>query len=357
VSHAVFRLLILGAALAGVYREPLLRAMEHPDPEIRALPDPELSRLTQKQMAFLLQFAVCDLSATLEAQDAVFGPIAEWLLESILSDQESRQAMAKRFEKRCGRAGFCISQEEDEEGENCPVGFTDDTTGSHSDAHLVVWELMKMFWLVERVRPYELDHGQGILDRDSPCPPSTPQDAGADENSRGPLESAVAVFFGMFKAEETTLSMPPDRGSHLKTYPAVSEIAEGDRKNEKFLGGMSVAEFSGWIFDNSGRPNCIDETDIPVAPLEMKFFEYFLQHHLGLCLGHQAFREDRLDFMERSYEEFTGTLAIFAHDDVEGRCSYDYWTENVDRADYLEGSEILTKYPSNFTRVYQQRQR
>jgi hypothetical protein len=89
----------------------------------------------------------------------------------------------------------------------------------------------------------------------------------------------------------------------------------------------------------------------------MKFFEYFLQRHLGLCLDCQAFREDELEFMERSVEEFAGTLAIFAHDDVEGRGSYDYWTENVDRADYLEGSEILTKYPPTFTRVYQQKQR
>ena len=353
VSHAVFRLLILGAALAGAYKEPLLRAMEHPDPEIRALPDSELSSLSQKQMAFLLQFAVCDLGATLEAQDAVFGPIAEWLLESILSDQESRQAMTERFEQRCGRAGFCISHEEDAERENCPVGFTDDAAGSHSDAHLVVWELMKMFWLVERVRPYGLEQDQSVLDRDTPCPPST-QYTVADENSSGPLESAVAVFFGMFRAEETILSTPPGRWSRLKTYPAVSETVEGDRGNEKFLGGMSVAQFFGSIFDDSGRPNHIDEVDVPVAPLEMKFFEYFLQRHLGLCLDCQAFREDELEFMERSFQDFTGTLAIFSHDDVEGRQPFDGWGD-LDGADYLGGSEMLEKYPLGLTRSYQQR--
>jgi hypothetical protein len=136
----------------------------------------------------------------------------------------------------------------------------------------------------------------------------------------------------------------------------VSKTIEGDRGKERFLGGMSVAKLFGSIFDDSGRPNHIDEADIPVAPLEMKFFEYFLQRHLGLCLDCQAFREDRLDFMERSYQDFTGTLGIFAHDDVKGRYSYDYGTQHVDGADYLEGSEILTKYPPNFTRVYQQRQ-
>ncbi|KAK3902420.1 hypothetical protein C8A05DRAFT_33899 [Staphylotrichum tortipilum] len=58
-------------------------------------------------MDFLLQFAVCDLDATLEAQDAVFGPISDWLLESILSDGAARAAMADRFERGDRRAGFC----------------------------------------------------------------------------------------------------------------------------------------------------------------------------------------------------------------------------------------------------------
>jgi len=40
ISQAVFRLLIVGAALAGVYQEPLFKAAEHPDPEIQALPRP-----------------------------------------------------------------------------------------------------------------------------------------------------------------------------------------------------------------------------------------------------------------------------------------------------------------------------
>jgi hypothetical protein len=153
VSHAVSRLLIVGAALAGAYQEPLFKVLEHQDPEIQALPrraaqglsDDTQNILGQKEMAFLLQFAVCDLDATLEAQDAVFGPIAEWLLESILSDKESRQAMADRSEQRRGRATFCLGREEWNEDEpQCPLGVLSDGRGTHSDAHLVVWELMKM---------------------------------------------------------------------------------------------------------------------------------------------------------------------------------------------------------------------
>ncbi|KAK4149157.1 hypothetical protein C8A00DRAFT_47172 [Chaetomidium leptoderma] len=364
VSHAVFRVLIVGAALAGAYKEPLFKAMEHPDPEIKALPGrvPRDYRyfpykgengLGEKELAFLLQFAVCDLDATLEAQDAVFGPIADWLLESILSDQESRQAMAKRFEQRRGRAGFCISQEE--EG-HCPVGFAADGSGSHSDAHLVVWELMKMFWIVEQVRPYGLQ--ERVLDRRTPCPPSTPPDVGANQNSRGPPGSVVAVFFGMFRAEKTMLPTTPVASPwwQFPTYPAVPETEEAGRGDGKLPGGcMSVAVFFDWIFEHSGRPNHIDVHEEPVAPLELKFFEYFLQRHLGLCLDHQAFREDELEFMERSFQEFVGTITIFSHDDVENRRSYEYWAGTLDDADFLDGSELLRKHPPNFTRFYKRR--
>ena len=304
VSHAVFRLLIVGAALAGAYNEPLLKALEHPDPEIKALPRRvprdysqhnwrRKENLSQKEMTFLLQFAVCDLDATLEAQDVVFGPIAEWLLGSILSDKESRQAMADRFRLGYGRAEFCLSQDKDEEQEPCPLSLLPDGCSSHSDAHLVVWELMKMFWLVERIRPYGLQGS--VLDRRRPRPPSPRDDVGAPNNKRGPLDSAVAIFFGMFRAEETLLAT-----TWLTTYPAVLETKEEDMGDGKLPRSMSVAVFFDCIFNHSGRPNHFDHRE-PVAPLELKFFEYFLQRHLGLCLSSQAFREDELEYMDGSY--------------------------------------------------------
>ena len=307
VSHAVFRLLIVGAALAGAYNEPLLKALEHPDPEIKALlrrvpqdyshylkwEGRGVESLSQKEMAFLLQFAVCDLDATLEAQDVVFGPIAEWLLGSILSDKESRQAMADRFRQGYGRAEFCLSRDKYEQQEPCPLSLLPDGCSSHSDAHLVVWELMKMFWLVEMVRP---DGLQGsIFARRTPRPPSSRDDVGAPNNKRGPLDSAVAIFIGMFRAEETMLAT-----TWSTTYPAVLETKEEDMGDGKLPRSMSVAVFFDCIFNHSGRPNHFDHRE-PVAPLELKFFEYFLQRHLGLCLSAQAFCEDELGYMEGSY--------------------------------------------------------
>ena len=367
VSHAVFRLLIVGAALAGAYKEPLFKALEHPDPEIQALPrrvprEPSHitwewardNKLGHKEIAFLLQFAVCDLDASLEAQDAVFGPIADWLLESILSDKESRQAMADRFEQRRGRATYCLHWEEwEEEGLQCPVGLLTDGRGTYSDAHLVVWELMKMLWLVEQVHP--IAGSYSVLDRLTSRPPSTTQGVDAGEHSQGPLESAVAVFFGMFRAEETLLTARRLKGpiENLITYPAVPETKEEGYGDGKLPSTMSVVVFFDYIFNNSGQPNHIEGPKYLVPPLELKFFEYFLQRHLGLCFNDGAFIDDPgSESDDRSYERFVDTATIFSHDDVENRCAM---SDALNFADFLDGSEMLTKIPQDLTRIYLQR--
>ena len=371
VSYAVVRLLILGAALAGAYKEPLFKALQHQDPEIQALPrrvprEPSHitwewardNKLGRKEMAFLLQFAVCDLDASPEAQDAVFSPIADWLLESILSDKEARQAMADRFEQRYGRATFCIQREEWEEGDQCPVGLLTDGRGTHSDAHLVVWELMKMLWLIQQVYPIVDSYsGDGVLDRRMPRPLSTTQRVDADEHSQCPLKSAVAVFFGMFKAEETLLTARPLKGppKNLITYPAVPETKEGGYGDGKLPRTISVSVFFDYIFNNSGQPNHIDGPGVLVPPLELKFFEYFLQRHLGLCINDAAFTDDPgADIEELSYETFVGTATIFSYDDVGNRRAMCGGTLQV--GDFLDGSEMLMKIPQDSTRIYLQRE-
>ncbi|KAK3902000.1 hypothetical protein C8A05DRAFT_34320 [Staphylotrichum tortipilum] len=377
VSQTLFWLLTVGAALAGAYKEPLLAALSHPDPTS------ERSRgegqgeggLGQKKMAFLLQLAVCDLSATLEAQDAVFGPVADWLLDSILSDHEARWAMADRFNKACGRARYCHHQaeaeDEDMERYPCPLSLLADghRGRSHSDAHLVVWELM-MFWLVEQIRPYPLT--ESMLDRQAPR--HLPRHVGADESDspRGPVESAVAVFFGMFRAEETRLPTTLADGSGLDwwliAYPAVPAEAypeEEEVEEEEEEGGGEPRR------RNKDAPDAPEKHEQPVAPLEFKFFEYFLRRHLGLCLNANAVRKDEIEYMNRSYQEFTETVAIFSHDNVEKsirsyrnghmlkdngetrRRAYGSGSGSTLNADFLDGSEMLTRYPPYFTHFYQ----
>ena len=85
-----------------------------------------------------------------------------------------------------------------------------------------------------------------------------------------------------------------------------------------------------------------------MTPLELRFFEYFLQRHLGLRFAQWTFMEfDRINRIQRFYQEFVGTATIFSHDDVENRHTGDMYI-----ADFLNGSEMLTKYPPDYTRFY-----
>ncbi len=363
VSRAVFRLLIVGAALAGAYQEPLFRAREHPDPDIRALVqrvtlvvpgDEDSITLTQKELDFLLQFPICDLDATLEAQDAIFGPLADWLLESIMSDEAARQAMAERFEERRGRAEYCI--EEGGPGHGCPLDVLADGRGTHSDAHLVVWELMQLLWLALRFRPSSHD---SIFQGDTACPPSS---CGADAGGGrwGPVEteSAVAVLFGVFRAEEAVLkpiygdlglrSSKFERNRfYMKSYPAVPNTTEREHGDGKLPSrASSVTAAFEHLFTASGRPNHFTHYASPVPPLELKFFEYFLQRHLNSCFISWLFGQD--DGM--SIREFEAAAAIFAHDDDGVRHPV---TSHLADAGFVDGSEIVWEAPPvPFERFY-----
>ncbi|KAK4240374.1 hypothetical protein C8A03DRAFT_31510 [Achaetomium macrosporum] len=174
MCHTILKVFTVWPALTGAYSEPIRKAKGHPDPEVQVLAHWNSGRadhwdcIKRKAVPFLTQFAVYDLEAPTEALDAVFGPAADWLLASFLSDRESRQAMAKRFDERFGRAGYCLSLEG-----SCPVGLVDGRgDGSHSDAHHVVWQLMRMLWVVEHTRPLGLGLLREFIRRSyEPLPP------------------------------------------------------------------------------------------------------------------------------------------------------------------------------------------
>ncbi|KAK4031158.1 hypothetical protein C8A01DRAFT_42349, partial [Parachaetomium inaequale] len=161
----------------------------------------------------------------------------------------------------------------------------------------------------------------------------------------------------MFRAEETLLTARPLEGPprNLITYLAVPETKEEGYGNGKLPGSISVAVFFDDIFNNSGQPNHIEGRGFLVPPLELKFFEYFLQRHLALCLNCRAFPDDPgAEVEELSYEQFVGTATIFSYDDVENRSAM--FSDTLQLADFLDGSEMLTKFPLDLTRVYLQRQ-
>jgi hypothetical protein len=165
----------------------------------------------------------------------------------------------------------------------------------------------------------------------------------------GPRESAVAVFFGMFRAEETLLTTTPLEGSQTNMImsPAVPETTRRRGMGDYPVAGVGRYFFD-FIFNDSERPNHIVVFGVPVALLELKFFKYSFSGNLGLCLDAPAFRENRRDRVELPYQEFVDTITIFSHDDVESRCSFTYSDRHLDEASFLDGSEVLTKYSPSF---------
>jgi hypothetical protein len=57
---------------------------------------------------------------------------------------------------------------------------------------------------------------------------------------------------------------------------------------------------------------------------------------------------------DRSYHQFVGTATIFSHDDVEDRRAL--YDDSLECADFLNGSEVLTKFPPDWERIYLQRE-
>jgi hypothetical protein len=343
VSQTIFRVLIVGAALAGTYWEPILAAHAHPDPEIKALSTTGI-QWTDKTFDFLLSFAAYDLEAPAEAQDALFAPLAEWLLADILGDQQARDAMAARFEKGVGRAEYCQSRDDDWP---CPLTAVVDVAGSsHSDAHLVVWELMKMFWVVEQIRPFYGPEHAPVSRKtpwDAPKPAGVSQSPSRPCDSAGepPPPSAVAVFFGLWRAEHVALPTCPSFAGDwdaLMAYPVVPDPVKDDNP---------VLFLLDTAFLDSKRPNHF-EWDCPVAPLELKFFEYCFQRQLNLCFLEHAFQDDQVEFLDIQRKAFIECITVFCHDDVQNR-RYGV----IDDGDFTDGSGMLTTWPPQTERFYQ----
>lgn len=78
-----------------------------------------------------------------------------------------------------------------------------------------------------------------------------------------------------------------------------------------------------------------------------------MERHLGLCFASLAFGEAEMEFIDQSFWGFLSTLTIFSRYDVEGRGSSTRSDRNQGATDYLDGFEMLTKYPLNHSRFYQ----
>ncbi|KAK3688685.1 hypothetical protein B0T22DRAFT_512366 [Podospora appendiculata] len=155
VRKALYRLLIAGAALAGAYHEPLYACTEDPDLHVQNLrwaDMPDQLRFPS-QLEFYRKFAVTNTQATTEALDPSFASPADWLVKNTLADEDLRAAHAARFKDGTGRALCCNNVTG---SKPCPLGpplpsAAVTTKMSHSDTHLVVWQVMQMLWLLDRL--------------------------------------------------------------------------------------------------------------------------------------------------------------------------------------------------------------
>lgn len=213
--------------------------------------------------------------------------------------------MPARYEKGFGRVGFCLSRQDS----TCPLTTLVDTYStdtSHSDAHLVVWELMKLLWVVEHLRELSVlravppqspfcQCGEGIL----PTEPSP--------------SSAAAVFFGAWRAVEVSLPAHVSLTSNQDALMVRSLMPDPGKDATMVEGFLKDA------FLYSGRPNHF-EPSCPVARLELRFFEYFLRRHLNVCFHTATFQDGRIDLLDYGLVLFLECGTIFSHDDVQNRC-------------------------------------
>ncbi|RKU44301.1 hypothetical protein DL546_004451 [Coniochaeta pulveracea] len=352
LHRAIYRTLISGAALAGVYDQPLAGA------ETQGIDTEWLERgrgalvdsfRTEEQLTFLEGYAAYNVASTLEEDEAVFGPFAAWLLQRILADRAGRTAMAQRFESGTGRAELCQLRE------NCPVRlYTDDSRESDgsdandSDAHFVVWQVIQMAWVMEhmeetvRRRSKEYTRGNDL----------GPQ--GEYKQNESSLLRVSVVFLGIFQPEIVTfpnrVDLKDDPLVRAKSTQAAAEIDDSlgrdvDHVSCKISQDLTVRRLLDAVYWNTQLPNYItgdvensSNTSGPVPPLTFKFFQYFLRRYSGLLFAYNAWSHD--DPEADTWDRFDRNFGLFAHDDIEGRDS-NAESGAFQDADFTDGSEIL----------------
>lgn len=325
IDLAVYRSLILSATLSGLYLKPFFDAASGLPPGAD----------WQSTVEYLSQSTVYNPGSSLASEEQMFGGVAAWLFEQILSDREGREDFATRFKEGAayGRGELCEYYQIDL-GQECPVTISDEIDGtfSHSDAHWVVWQLLQVFWMCENM--YRLVN---------PFPyPLTP-----DDKDRC---SVSLVVFSSFQSHQLQLPI----ALHWNEMPTIGACDYAGKEMGswgKFYSPFgdcidiiaTIAKEGRYIMENAGA----NSADVP--PLDVKFFEFFLQHYLKLGFEPGTFPFEReLDDMYLQDEGFYNSITIFAEDMVRGRLISD--PTCFQYADVSNGAELLTRQDPPFVR-------
>ncbi|CEJ90043.1 hypothetical protein VHEMI05852 [[Torrubiella] hemipterigena] len=309
--RAAYRCLIAGAVLAYAYSEPLYQCGAQ-------------ETVNDEQSILLSGFPAYNIEASMEEQDAIFGPFADWLLENILANTAEVAAITDRFDKRQGRAWCCRDLQSDDEDagsedeldDGCPVQLKGRAgIDSHAQAHYVAWEVMKMLWQQEHIllsmynSRFPHHKGQGSSEK-----------------------SCIIAPFGLFCCAHVDIITPPARYA-----PQLALDARDPNDSKRPMDIFSVLDIIGPKQDHLSQ-------DAVPAPLELQFFRYFLQKHLGLSFWEDFFDTESRYAIEdgQNWTEFMKCLQLFALDDVPNR-----WPSKglstAAGADFIDGTEFLVK--------------
>lgn len=291
---ALFRSLILAAALAGVYQAPLAELRKEADFE------DYLEDISSERQDLIKKFTVFQAITTLEQDTRIFGSLDQWLLDHILSDGEARAAMAHSFDHGYGRGLICGK------GEFGPVEcYIEFSGGSHADAHLIIWDLVKILWITERL----CRHVNGDNTDLSMCKSTLPKGI------------APVVLFQHFSPMKIA-------GANLTGTLLTSNVPFDFKL---LLGEIDIITHQPILYD-TGR----------ATPLHAKFFEHVLRHNLGLRFRTSSFQHN-LEYDNFSLQCLLESLALFALDDIAGRDFFmnDDWraTDLVNGSEHLEDAE------------------
>lgn len=333
--RVAYRCLIAGAALSRAYSEPIYKSLGETAMKTKSL--------TDEQHEELAASAVFNSEATVEEQDAVFGPLAQWLLQSILADETGMAAMMERFDEQRGRARCCRDVrrqyddydddddvDEDEDDGSCPFQLlsSNTSTDSHARAHFVAWQVMQMLWQQHHIL-------------DSIYRPPLPYDRGIGSSEKGGI---IIAPFGLFSCADVTILTPPSRYAPRKSFtaraPAVSKRPMTIDVFRSISNSMEAAE------DDDEEAEDEDEEGAEV-PLPLQFFKYFLQRHLGVSFwdGFFATGDPFAVEAQQDWDAFTRCLTLFSLDDEPNR-EPAHGLDEVAGADFLDGTEFLVRAAS-----------
>lgn len=327
MHKAIYRSIITGAALAGVYQKPFTEALARED--LRLKTNHEYPR--QEHAEFLDSFPVLRFGMTVDEQDEAFGSYSQWLLGELCQDTEAKDSMEDRFASCYGRAMSCEARQhhepeagQEDRREACPVQLV--AGASHSDAHATALGLMRLFWACHHVAEiFYADRLRAV--------------AMANADSARQTCSLV-VPWGRFSAWMV-------RFLRL-TGHCVGSYGEPAFATEQPEGVGSAVDGSPWIMDRfSGMGNGdLDADERYPPPVSAAFFLYFLRRHMKLAFHDQFFHPDEGAEIENNCLKFNESLAIFALDNVGERKAY--YPEYADMGcfptnGFLDGGDLLVK--------------